>query len=549
MPRNIKILNINCQSVSAKKDKFLTVIEDENPDIVVGTESWLTPNHYSGEIFPQQYQVFRKDRKSDAHGGVFIATKLDLVALLHEDLSHPNSELLWVQLQCHGGGRTIIGAFYRSQQTDEAYIETLRSSLEKIPVHDNIWLLGDFNLPDVDWTINRFQPSGRYPTQSKAMVDVALDYGLQQLVDRPTRGENLLELFFTNKDSLVQHANVKPGISNRDYVEKMCDIKPARVKSPPRKVFLWKKANYQAISDGITVVDARLNARPHPSCPEDVDANWNLLHSTLLESIERNVPSKMTTNKFSQPLIDTTIRRGIRKKRKLFRKARKSNSVTDWVAFRNQRRKLDRQIRSKHREYMTGVIGASLETSNTKPFWNYVKSRKLDSFGISPQMTSSGNLATSPKHKANVLNQQFQSVFSSENTQELPRIDDLGIPNLPPLMITEPGVYKLLTDLKEQKASGPDGVPARVLKHCADSAATVLQKIFQASIDNKYLPQDWRKANVTPIYKKGDKSCPANYRPLSLTSIPCKVLEHIYHHIFAHIDLHDLLSDAQHGFR
>ena len=105
-------------------------------------------------------------------------------------------------------------------------------------------------------------------------------------------------------------------------------------------------------------------------------------------------------------------------------------------------------------------------------------------------MTSSGNLAISPKHKANVLNQQFQSVFSSENTQELPRVDDIGIPNLPPLMITEPGVYKLLTDLKEHEASGPDGVPARVLKHCTDSTAPVLQKIFQASIDNKYLPQD-----------------------------------------------------------
>ena len=94
MPRNIKILNINCQSVSAKKDKFLTVIEDENPDIVVGTESWPTPNHYSGEIFPQQYQVFRKDRKSDAHGGVFIATKLELVVLLREDLSHPYRSLV-----------------------------------------------------------------------------------------------------------------------------------------------------------------------------------------------------------------------------------------------------------------------------------------------------------------------------------------------------------------------------------------------------------------------------------------------------------------------
>ena len=69
------------------------------------------------------------------------------------------------------------------------------------------------------------------------MVDVALDYGLQQLVDKPTKGENILDLFFTNNDSLVEHVNVKPGISDHDYVEIMCDIKPARVKSPPRKVF------------------------------------------------------------------------------------------------------------------------------------------------------------------------------------------------------------------------------------------------------------------------------------------------------------------------
>ena len=118
------------------------------------------------------------------------------------------------------------------------------------------------------------------------MVDVALDYGLQQLVDRPTRGGNILDLLFTINDSLVRHVNVKPGISDHDYVEIMCDIKPARGKSPPRKVFFWKKANYQAISDDITAVDAQLNTRPHPSCPEDVDANWNLFHSTLLESIE-----------------------------------------------------------------------------------------------------------------------------------------------------------------------------------------------------------------------------------------------------------------------
>jgi len=89
-----------------------------------------------------------------------------------------------------------------------------------------------------------------------------------------------------------------------------------------------------------------------------------------------------------------------------------------------------------------------------------------------------------------------------------------------------------------------------VLKHSAGSIAPVLQKIYQASIDTRYLPSDWRRANIAPVFKKGNRSCPANYRPVSLTSIPCKILEHIvYRDMVAHIEHYELLSDIQHGFR
>lgn len=77
---------------------MLALLEDENPDVIVGTESWLTSAHNAGEIFPQQYQVFRKDRLSDAYGGVFVATKNDLVAVVTDDLSQNDSELLWIQI-------------------------------------------------------------------------------------------------------------------------------------------------------------------------------------------------------------------------------------------------------------------------------------------------------------------------------------------------------------------------------------------------------------------------------------------------------------------
>ena len=84
----------------------------------------------------------------------------------------------------------------------------------------------------------------------------------------------------------------------------------------------------------------------------------------------------------------------------------------------------------------------------------------------------------------------------------------------------------------------------------SESLAPVFQKIFQKSVDTGVLPKDWLNANVVPIYKKGDRTNPANYRPVSLTSIPCKLLEHIiHHHIMNHLDNHQVLTNNQYGFR
>ncbi len=78
-----------------------------------------------------------------------------------------------------------------------------------------------------------------------------------------------------------------------------------------------------------------------------------------------------------------------------------------------------------------------------------------------------------------------------------------------------------------RKAIGPNLLPTRVLKEVAHEIAPILQVIFQASIDRSEVSKDWRSADIVAVYKKGDKSCPPNYRPVSLTSVPCKMLEHI----------------------
>ena len=108
---------------------------------------------------------------------------------------------------------------------------------------------------------------------------------------------------------------------------------------------------------------------------------------------------------------------------------------------------------------------------------------------------------------------------------------------------------KLLSNLKPNKASGPDKIAARFLKKMASVLAQSLTLIFKASLAQGILLDDWKKAFVIPVYKKGDRSCAANYRPISLTSLPCKIMEHIIcSNIFSHLDGHGILCDEQHGF-
>ena len=123
-------------------------------------------------------------------------------------------------------------------------------------------------------------------------------------------------------------------------------------------------------------------------------------------------------------------------------------------------------------------------------------------------------------------------------------------PTVDNITVTENGVHKLLAGLEPHKASGPDQLPARLLKELASELAPIYTLLFQASLDQGIIPDEWKSANVVPIYKKGDRSKPENYRPVSLTSITCKTLEHIVSStIMKHMDRHSILTDAQHGFR
>ena len=130
--------------------------------------------------------------------------------------------------------------------------------------------------------------------------------------------------------------------------------------------------------------------------------------------------------------------------------------------------------------------------------------------------------------KAEILNDQFSSVCTREDS---PPPTDLSGPSsyrdMPSICVHVSGDVKLLNGLNPHKATSPDQLPARILKETANEVAPAMTMLSQASLIQGQIPSDWSEALVTPLFQKGERHKASNYKPVSLTSVACKCLEHI----------------------
>ena len=171
---------------------------------------------------------------------------------------------------------------------------------------------------------------------------------------------------------------------------------------------------------------------------------------------------------------------------------------------------MKRNLRKAEWDHVNNVIQEGLNQNNTKPFWSYTKSKRQDNIGIAP-LKSKGNLLTDAKSKANILLKQFISVFTKSTDNINPEVGKFyNTPPISQIIIDNNGVLKQLKRLDVHKAMGPDGIPNIVLKNCADEISQGLCIIFQQSLSTRTLPSDWRHANITPVFKTGDRHSAEN---------------------------------------
>ncbi|KAK4805322.1 hypothetical protein QYF61_018185 [Mycteria americana] len=196
---------------------------------------------------------------------------------------------------------------------------------------------------------------------------------------------------------------------------------------------------------------------------------------------------------------------------------------------------------------------ASAVKDNKKCFYKYINNKRRAKENLHPLLDAGGNIVTKDEEKAEVLNAFFSSFFNSKTScswgTQPPELEDRdGEQNEAPIIQGEM-VSDLLHHLDTHKSMGPDGIHPRVLRELAEALTKPLSILYQQSWLTREVPVDWRLANVMPIYKKGQKEDPGNYRPVSLTSVTGKVMEQIIlSAITWHIQDNQVTRPSEHGF-
>jgi hypothetical protein len=549
---------MNCQSVVNKATELQTLLASVEPDIVIATESWLRPDIANPEIFPPNYNVYRKDRQGTG-GGVFILVSNKLISSTLEEFHSDDHEATWVQVKEQKGPNITVGAYYRPPKGDLETLEHFGSIINSVSrtTEGTIILGGDFNLPGVDWQSMSCKHQAATPALSKCLLDIAQDNSLEQIVDEPTRGDNTLDLVFTNNATLINNAQSMPPLSpqadhNTVFVD--MNIKPKVCRQPPRKVYKYNKGDWNTIKEEVNNLSDRMLQEEAQLTTQEL---WDKTESGLQDIISKHVPSKMVKGFKNPPWFNGELKQTFQQRNVAYRRWVRTKSHQDEMEFHSLKAKAQRMWRGAKDKYTNSIFDPQdgdddydkRRTQPLKKFFGFVKSLKKDASGVAP-LKKDGVLVSDAKGKANILNHQYASVFTEENTETVPDLGPSPHQKMLHPTVTQLGVQKLLASLNPNKAAGPDKLSPRFLREVSEELSPLYTRLFQKSLDDGQVPSQWKTANVSPIFKKGEKYDPANYRPVSLTAVTSKCLEHIVaKSIMSHVEDRGLLTDSQHGFR
>ena len=410
-------------------------------------------------------------------------------------------EILWVKINLVGVNSLLVGAFYRPHMQDDKAFEQINLSLQGLNRSNaTVWLAGDFNAPHINWSIPGIIQGSPQIAIHEELLMVIQDHGLENVVLEPTRGKNILDLFLTNHPSKVNWVEIMPQISDHSIVFMEVNLKAKLNMQKPCKIHLYNKGDWLAIQNGLQQI---INTLSHM---QNVNDMWLLFKTRCLDLSDRHIPTKIYKASNGLLWVNQNLKQAIRCQNQAWSKWKKSRSQDTHSCYLSIRGHVQHMFRSAYWTYINDLINPPSQDGKVqgqKRFWSYIKSLKKDYAGIG-SLKHDGKLITVSIGKAEILNNQFQSVFTKDSDVVPPNKGPSPHPQMALFQISITGVTKLIKGLNIHKTAGPDQINSRVLKECCDACMPILQLIFQKSLETGQIPDDWCHANVTPLFKNGE---------------------------------------------
>ena len=278
-----------------------------------------------------------------------------------------------------------------------------------------------------------------------------------------------------------------------------------------------------------------------------VETKWELFKSTTIFSLTNFVPTLLPRPR-GKPWMTRSLLRTIRKSHRAYKTSRQYPTEQNISNLDIMKKKVRSEVNKAKTNFIESHVTREMLDGNTKPLFNFISKSR----GQSNHIGCLEN--TPPEHIADTFADFFSTVFN-DSTHPIPEfaLENPPSNDMPRITITEAGVDKLIKNLDVRKSNGPDGISSYCLREFSSNVPEFLQcltLIMQSSLDKGSVPDDWRLASVVPIFKKGRRDLPHNYRPISLTSITSKMTEHILvSSMWQHIDNCNIINNIQHGFR
>ena len=590
--RSLHLLNI--RGLITKEQSKVPFIHDilhnpaTNSSFAFGiTESWLR-DHTDAEIDIPDFKPYRADRKrlkakrGRESGGA--------VLYVHNDYaSDPTFEFVSGNNECIGvfieSANTMVYVAYRQpdsknhRSTSKEFAEltnALDAHMTSLPTPTpNIILMGDFNLPNADWETGETlldADSDSIPAEKRRMIkllyDLSLNHFLVQQVDGPTHIKgNTLDLMFTNNsDSLHEYTSSQCAseISDHHHMEFVLslDSPSTEVEEPEDPEPLdaareWRQLNFFSEDVNWAALSDDLANQDWADAINSTDATQ--LHETFsarcLAIAKAHVPLRKAQG--PRQKIPPHRRRLMRRRTRLRRK--QDESAHQSAAASKCLTNIERELRTSYanqREFEENKAVGNIKT-NPKFFFSYAKKYSKTKTGIGPLRTADRSLTSSPKKMAELLSDQYKSAFSQPHFADsapesvFPDDDPAQQSNtISDIPWVEKDFEDAMKELRCNAAAGPDGIPAILLKKCANALAPALLLLWKKCFHAGITPSACKSATIIPIHKGKSKAVPKNYRPVALTSQICKVFEKVVRkHLVQFLDVNQLFNPSQHGFR